>query len=129
MRFGQRAAAVRSLGFMGLFGLVGGVLSAADSPELTAIFVGLVVAALIVSSRTAIFWFVVIGALVVTGVAQLYLPGSRYVRYVVPLASLALAAALGRSTTSYDAARFRRAAAGARDLGFRLRIDRHRLDR
>jgi hypothetical protein len=71
-----------------VLGIAGGLVSAFGRPELTVIALGLVLAALVVSSRTALFWFVVIGALVVTGVAQLYLPGSRYLRYVVPLASL-----------------------------------------
>ena len=75
---------------MGFFGLFAGVLGASGRPELTAIFLGLLLALMIVSSRVAVLWFVIIGALVVTGVAQLYLPGSRYVRYVVPLVSLAL---------------------------------------
>jgi hypothetical protein len=80
------------LGIVGGLGLFGGLLSALGRPEVTAIFMGLVLAALLMSSRVAIFWFVVLGALVVTGLAQLYLPGSgaRYVRYVIPLASLAL---------------------------------------
>ena len=78
------------LGSAAALGLFGGVLSAAGRPELTAIFIGLVIAALIFTSRNAVFWFVLIGALVVTGAAQLYLPGSRYIRYIVPLASAAL---------------------------------------
>lgn len=78
------------LGLMGFFGLFAGVLGASGRPELTAIFLGLLLALMIVSSRVAVLWFVIIGALVVTGLAQLYLPGSRYVRYVVPLVSLAL---------------------------------------
>jgi hypothetical protein len=92
------------LGMAGLLGLFGGVLSASGRPELTAIFLGLVVAALIMTSRVAVFWFVVIGALVVAGAAQLYLPGSRHIRYVVPLASLAL---LLHWVTDYFAARGR----------------------
>jgi hypothetical protein len=78
------------LGMAGTLGLMAGVLGATGRPELTLIFIGLAIAASIISSRTGLFWFLVIGALVVTGVAQLYLPGSRYVRYVVPLASVAL---------------------------------------
>jgi hypothetical protein len=77
---------------VGACGVFGGALSALGRPELTAIFIGVALAALLMSSRVAIFWFVIVGALVVAGVAQLYLPGTgaRYVRYVVPLASLAL---------------------------------------
>ena len=78
------------LGSMAFLGAFAGLLGASGRPEIVAIFLGLVIAGLIISSRVALFWFVVIGALVVTGLAQLYLPGSRYVRYVVPLASLAL---------------------------------------
>jgi hypothetical protein len=79
-----------AFGAAAFLGLLGGVLSAQGRPELTAIFIGLVIVALVISSRTAVFWSVVIGGMVVTGVLQLYLPGSRYVRYVVPLAALAL---------------------------------------
>jgi hypothetical protein len=78
------------LGMAGILGLTAGVLGSTGRPELTLIFIGLAIAASIVSSRTALFWFLVIAALVVTGVSQLYLPGARYVRYVVPLASVAL---------------------------------------
>jgi hypothetical protein len=81
-----------TLAAAGALGVVGGVLSALGRPEVTAILVGLVVVALVMSSRVAVFWFVLAGALVFTGLAQLYLPGSgaRYVRYVVPLASFVL---------------------------------------
>lgn len=71
-------------------GLLGGVLSATGRPELVAIFIGLILAVLLISSRIALFWFVLIGALVLVGTLQLYLPGSRYVRYVFPLASAGL---------------------------------------
>jgi hypothetical protein len=78
------------VGAVGMFGLLGGALSAVGRLDLMAIFVGVVAAATIAASRNAVFWFVVVGALVVTGLAQLYLPETRYIRYVVPLASLAL---------------------------------------
>ncbi len=80
------------VGLVGTLGLLGGVLSASGRLAVLAIFVGLVVAVLVASSRVAVFWFVVIVALVATGLSQLYLPGSgaRYVRYVAPVASLAL---------------------------------------
>ena len=84
----ERGARRFAVGAAVALGIAGGLVSASGRPEFTAIALGLVLAALVVSSRTALFWFVVIGALVVTGVAQLYLPGSRYLRYVVPLASL-----------------------------------------
>ena len=77
-------------GVVALLGLLGGALSATGKPQLIAIFFGLVVVALIVTSRSALFWFVVISALVVTGVCQLYLPLLKYVRYIVPLASVPL---------------------------------------
>jgi hypothetical protein len=70
-----------------LLGLFGGALSATGRLELVAVFVGLTLAVLVLSSRIAVFWFVLVGALVVVGTLQLYLPGSRYVRYVIPLAS------------------------------------------
>lgn len=71
-------------------GLLGGILSATGRPELVAIFAGLILAVLLISSRVALFWFVLVGALVAVGTLQLYLPGSRYVRYVFPLASAGL---------------------------------------
>lgn len=80
------------LGLATLLGLFGGALGASGQPALAAIFLGLVIAAIVVSSRVALFWFVVNVALVVTGLVQLYAPWSqaRYVRYVAPLAALAL---------------------------------------
>jgi hypothetical protein len=81
------------LGIVGILALLGGVLSASGRLAFVAIFVGLLIALLVASSRVAVFWLVVVIALVATGLAQLYLPGSgaRYVRYVAPVASLALA--------------------------------------
>jgi hypothetical protein len=76
-------------GLIVTFGLVGGVLAALGKVQLAAIFVGLVLAGLVVASRKAIFWFVLVAAVVVTGVAQLYFPEAKLVRYVVPAASLA----------------------------------------
>ena len=80
------------LGLIGALALIGGVLSASGRVAFIAIFVGLVFAVLVASSRVAVFWLVVTIALVATGLAQLYIPGSgaRYVRYVAPVASLAL---------------------------------------
>lgn len=77
-------------GIATMLGLLGGVLSATGRLELVAVFIGLVLAVLLISSRVALFWFVLIGALVFVGALQLYLPGSRYVRYVFPLASAGL---------------------------------------
>jgi hypothetical protein len=85
--------ALRVLAVPGLivtFGLVGGVVSALGKVQFAGIFLGLVLAAMVVTSRRAIFWFVVISAMVVTGAAQLYFPDARLVRYVAPAASLAL---------------------------------------
>ncbi len=73
-----------------VLGLLGGGLSATGKPQLIAVFFGLVIVALIVSSRVALFWFVVLSGLVITGLCQLYLPQLKYVRYVVPLASMPL---------------------------------------
>jgi hypothetical protein len=80
------------LGAVALLALLGGVLSASGRLAFVAIFVGLVCAVLVASSRVAVFWLVVTIALVATGLAQLYIPGTgaRYVRYVAPVASLAL---------------------------------------
>jgi hypothetical protein len=65
-------------------------VSANGSTQLVIVFAGLITAFALSTSRTALFWFVVIGGLVVTGLAQLYLPGSKYLRYVVPLATLVM---------------------------------------
>jgi hypothetical protein len=73
-----------------VLGGLGGVLSASGKPQLIAVFFGLVFVALIISSRVALFWFVVIGGLMITGLCQLYLPQLKYVRYIVPLASMPL---------------------------------------
>ena len=77
-------------GMVAVLGLIGGFLSATGKPQLVAIFFGLVLVAMIVASRVALFWFVVVGGLVVAGVCQLYLPSLKYVRYVVPLATVPL---------------------------------------
>lgn len=73
-----------------VLGLAFGGVGALGNPVLTIVVAGLLLAATVATSRNAVFWLVLVGALVVTGVAQMYLPGSRLVRYVVPLASLAL---------------------------------------
>lgn len=80
---GQYAAAV-------VGAIIAGWLSAKGNPILVVIFVGMIVGALTAPSKTALFWFVVLGGLIVVGIAQLYLPGSKYLRYLVPLATLAL---------------------------------------
>lgn len=77
-------------GLVAAFGLVGGLLSSRGKPQFVGLFMGLVLAAMVVSSRKAIFWFVTVCAVVVTGAAQLYYPDARLVRYVAPAASLAL---------------------------------------
>jgi len=73
-----------------VLGLLGGGLSASGKPQLIAVFFGLVIVALIVASRVALFWFVMVSGLVITGLCQLYVPQLKYVRYVVPLASMPL---------------------------------------
>ena len=90
---GRWLRALRVLTLPGLivtFGLVGGLLSSRGKPQFVAVFMGLVLAAMLVAARKAIFWFVVVCALVVTGVAQLYFPDARLIRYVASAASLAL---------------------------------------
>jgi hypothetical protein len=86
----QKLRPVMVLAMVAVLGVLGGGLSASGKPQLIAVFFGLVIVALIVSSRVALFWFVVISALVVTGLCQLYLPLLKYVRYVVPMASVPL---------------------------------------
>ena len=70
--------------------VMAGLVSATGEPVYVVIFSGLVVGAMVVSSRQSLTWFVIIGGLVITGLAQLYMPGARYVRYVIPLAALIL---------------------------------------
>ena len=79
-----------SYGIAITFGLVAGIISATGKMVLVAMFAGLVLAAVLMSSRKALLWFVIIGGLVIAGAAQLYLPGSRYLRYLVPLAAIGL---------------------------------------
>ena len=71
-------------------GALGGAISATGQLGLIGLFGAMVIGSLIVPSRKALLWFIVIGGIVVTGAAQLYVPGARYVRYVVPLVSLVL---------------------------------------
>jgi hypothetical protein len=70
-----------------LLGAIGGVLSATGKLMVIAVFFGGVLTLMIISSRVALFWFVMIMGLIVTGLAQLYVPQLKYVRYIVPLAS------------------------------------------
>ncbi len=73
-----------------LISLLGGFISASGRPGIIAIFIGLLVCIAVVSSRKALLWFVIIGGIVVIGTTQLYLPGSKYIRYIVPLATYVL---------------------------------------
>ena len=71
-------------------GLMGGFVSATGKIVLVAMFSGLVLAALLMTSRKALLWFVIVGGLVIVGAAQIYMPGSKYLRYIVPLAAFGL---------------------------------------
>jgi hypothetical protein len=73
-----------------LVGLVAGIVSAKGEPGLAAIFAGFLAMVVVASSRNLLFWFIIIGGIVITGIAQLYLPGSKYLRYIIPLATGAL---------------------------------------
>ena len=68
-------------------GLLAGFIGASGQLGLIAIFVGLLIMAVVVSYRNLLLWFIIIGGLVITGVAQLYLPGAKYLRYIFPLAA------------------------------------------
>ena len=70
--------------------VVGGFISASGRPPLVAMFAAAVAAAAFVTSRQALLWFIIIGGLVITGAAQLYIPGSKYLRYIVPVAAVIL---------------------------------------
>ncbi len=69
------AAALFSSRFDFTYVLIGGVAAAA-----------LVIAA----NRRAVLWFTLIAGLVLIGIAQIYLPGSKYIKYVAPLAAAGL---------------------------------------
>ena len=73
-----------------LVAAMAGYVASRGEPVYVLIYAGLVVGAIVISSRQALTWFVIIGGLVATGLAQLYVPGARYVRYVIPLAALVL---------------------------------------
>ncbi len=70
--------------------VLGGFLSATGSVPLVAIFAAAIAAAAFVTSRQALLWFIIVGGLVITGAAQLYIPGSKYLRYIVPAAAIIL---------------------------------------
>ncbi len=71
-------------------GVFAGVVGASGSLPLVALAAAAISALFLLRSASALFWFVIVAGIVVTGVAQLYLPGSRYIRYIVPAASFAL---------------------------------------
>ncbi len=73
-----------------LVSLSAGVISATGKFDLMAIFIGLIAGVAVASSRKALLWFVIIGGLIIVGTAQLYLPGSKYIRYIIPLATYVL---------------------------------------
>jgi hypothetical protein len=69
-----------------------GMVSGASRPSLIVLMLGGIAALVLASSRKALLWAVAVGGLVVTGLAQLYLPEVRIVKFVVPLISLVLLA-------------------------------------
>jgi hypothetical protein len=77
-------------GLAAFIGILAGVVSADGRPSVIAIFTGLIVAAVVALSRNTLLWFVIVGGLVIFGVAQLYLPAAKYIRYIIPLASVML---------------------------------------
>ena len=83
--------------------LLSGIISASGRIELVALFTGVILAAAVMTSQRTLFWFVIVGGLVITGVAQLYLPGARHIRYLVPLAAagLILHGIMARLTAEY----------------------------
>lgn len=70
--------------------LSAGMISGSSRPGLIALAFGGIAALALVSSRKALLWAVVIGGVVITGLAQLYLPEIRIVKFLVPLLSLLL---------------------------------------
>lgn len=73
-----------------LLALAGGGLAAYVDIVWLLLAVGVIVATVIVLSRVATLWFVVISGLLLVGIAQLYLPAAKYLKYLPPLSALGL---------------------------------------
>ncbi len=73
-----------------MLAIAGGILAAYLNIIWVVLAVGVIVAAAIVSSRVATLWFVVVTGFVLVGVAQMYMPSARYLRYLPPLAASGL---------------------------------------
>ncbi len=67
-------------------GLVSGVLASTGRLDLVALAAGLATILAVAASRHALTYFIILGGLVGAGVAQLYIPGARPLRYVVAIA-------------------------------------------
>lgn len=70
--------------------VVGGVVGATGNVNIYITLVALVATAGMLMSRSALLWFAIFGGTVIVGVLQLYLPETRYVRYVFPLVGCGL---------------------------------------
>ena len=69
--------------------LAGGV-SSTSKLSLVGVFAALLAALALMFSRRALLLLIVIGGLVVTGLAQLYLPDLKYIKYVTPIIAFIL---------------------------------------
>lgn len=67
-----------------------GIVAASGNFSLIAVLFGLITASVFLPSRRALLLLCVFGGLVITGTAQLYIPGSRLIRYVIPMVSVVL---------------------------------------
>lgn len=67
-----------------------GAVSATSKLSLVGVFAALIAAVAVVLSRRALLLLVVASGLVVTGLAQLYLPDLKYIKYVTPIVALML---------------------------------------
>ncbi|MEM1230027.1 MAG: hypothetical protein AAGI15_05775 [Pseudomonadota bacterium] len=69
------------------FALGGALLVGLGQPEFVLFAAACLAAMLVMSSPLAVLYFILIAGLVVTGVTQLYVPGARMIRWLVPAAA------------------------------------------
>jgi hypothetical protein len=70
--------------------VAGGVMAAYVDIVWILMAAGIIIAAALITSRAAMLWFVVISGLILIGVAQMYWPAAKYLKYLPPLAASGL---------------------------------------
>lgn len=73
-----------------LAAITAGVVAASGNFTLIAVLFGLIMASVFLPSRRALLLLCISGGLVIAGSAQLYIPGTRLVRYIIPLVTVVL---------------------------------------